>query len=342
MTPIAVRVRFLLHVLIVASLLLSATSALAHDSRPAYLELVETDGGTFELIWKLPLIGGRVPTIELSLPPDCRDVVPRVSSNLGNSILERRLIDCGEAGLIGKQIRFSGLEQTSDGVLVRIVSSDGSTVTTLVKASQPWVEISGPRTRWLVALDYTTLGVEHILGGIDHLLFVLALLLIVRGRRRLLITITSFTLAHSITLAAATLGLVWVPAPPVEAVIALSIVFLASELVKVNRGERSLTARAPWLVAFSFGLLHGFGFAGALTDIGLPEREIPLALVTFNVGVEFGQLVFVAVALAVIALMRRVCDSWPKWTPQLAAYGIGCVAAFWFIERVISSWSDSY
>ncbi|UCH40712.1 MAG: HupE/UreJ family protein, partial [Gammaproteobacteria bacterium] len=170
--------------------------------------------------------------------------------------------------------------------------------------------------------------------GFDHLTFVLALLLIVRGARRLIVTVTSFTLAHSITLAAATLGLLWVPGPPVEAVIALSILFLASELVKVNRGLPSLTARNPWIVAFAFGLLHGFGFAGALDDIGLPQNEIALALLMFNVGVEIGQLMFIAVILVLMLALSRLHRGWPDWLRQAPAYGIGGIAAFWLIERV--------
>lgn len=168
----------------------------------------------------------------------------------------------------------------------------------------------------------------------DHLLFVLALLLIVSGTRRLLLTITAFTIAHSITLAAATLGVLWVPGPPVEATIALSILFLASELVKVNRGQPSLTATRPWLVAFTFGLLHGLGFAGALADVGLPQHEIPLALLMFNVGVELGQVAFVAVVLAFVFALRKVRIQSSAGSRQLPAYGIGAMAAFWFIERV--------
>jgi len=185
-----------------------------------------------------------------------------------------------------------------------------------------------------VAGDYTLLGVDHILSGYDHLTFVLALLLIVSGTHRLILTVTSFTLAHSITLAAATLGLMWVPGPPVEATISLSILFLASELVKVNRGQASLTATYPWIVAFAFGLLHGFGFAGALNDIGLPENEIALALLMFNVGVEVGQLLFVAIVLVLLMALRKVRHQWPAWVYQVPAYSIGSVAALWFIDRV--------
>ena len=178
------------------------------------------------------------------------------------------------------------------------------------------------------------LGVEHILGGVDHLLFVLALLLIVSGGKRIFLTITAFTVAHSITLVAATLGWVHVPGPPVEAMIALSIVFVAAEIVHGLRGKPGLTARAPWVVAFSFGLLHGFGFAGALAEVGLPQKAIPVALLTFNVGVELGQLMFVAVALLAGAALRRVPLPRPAWMPFAIPYAIGCVAMFWVIERV--------
>jgi hydrogenase/urease accessory protein HupE len=324
--------------LIVASLLLSAASALAHDARPAYLELVATDAAGFELSWKRPLFGGRPPAMAMALPGACRDLVPPVESNLGDALLERRLIECGGGGLAGKQIRFPGLERTLSDVLVRIELADGGTFTSLVKASRPYVEVAEPPSAWAVAWQYLELGVAHILLGFDHLLFVLALLLIVRGWRRLLATVTAFTLAHSITLAAATLGFVRVPGPPVEATIALSIVFLASELLKVSRGQASLTARAPWLVAFSFGLLHGFGFAGALADVGLPRAEIPLALLTFNVGVELGQIAFVFMALAAVWLLGRIRMEWPTWAAQVPAYGIGSLAAFWLVERLVGIW----
>jgi hydrogenase/urease accessory protein HupE len=181
---------------------------------------------------------------------------------------------------------------------------------------------------------YFTLGVGHILGGIDHLLFVLALLLIVRGAKRIVFTITAFTVAHSITLIAATLGWVHVPGPPVEAMIALSIVFVAAEIVHGLRGEPGLTARAPWVAAFSFGLLHGFGFAGALAEVGLPQKAIPVALLMFNVGVELGQLIFVAAALAAGALLTQLRLRRPERLRWAASYAIGTIAMFWVIERV--------
>ena len=189
-----------------------------------------------------------------------------------------------------------------------------------------------------IAGSYFVLGVEHILGGFDHLLFVLGLLLIVRNTMLLVKTITAFTLAHSITLAMATLGFVHVEQTPVEAVIALSILFLATELSKQNRGESGLTSRAPWLVALCFGLLHGFGFAGALTEIGLPQADIPIALLFFNVGVEVGQLMFVAAVLVVQFFIQKIKVAWPAWVEQVPAYGIGSLAAFWFIQRTASFW----
>ena len=324
--------------LIAAAVLLTASPVLAHDARPAYLELVATDTSGFELSWKRPLFGGRPPAMAMALPTACRDVVPPVESNLGDALLERRLIECGAGGLAGQRIDFPGLDQTLSDVLVRIEQADGSIFMQLVKASRPWVRVAEAPTAWAVARQYLELGVAHILLGFDHLLFVLALLLIVRGRRRLLVTVTAFTVAHSITLAAATLGFVSVLGPPVEATIALSIVFIASELVKVRRGQPSLTAQAPWLVALTFGLLHGFGFAGALADVGLPRAEIPLALLTFNLGVELGQIVFVFVALTAVWLLGRIRKDWPTWTAQVPAYGIGALAAFWLVERLIGIW----
>jgi hydrogenase/urease accessory protein HupE len=182
---------------------------------------------------------------------------------------------------------------------------------------------------------YVGLGIEHILFGVDHLLFVLCLLLLVRGIRSLLATVTAFTLAHSITLAAATLGFIRVPATPVEATIALSIVFLACELVRGD-GRRTVARSHPWLVAFSFGLLHGLGFAGALAEVGLPQGEIPLALFAFNVGVELGQLAFVTAVLSLWRLVRLVPLRLPACTPRAAGYAIGSVAAFWVFARLAS------
>jgi hydrogenase/urease accessory protein HupE len=272
----------------------------------------------------------------LKLPEDVRNVTEPAVRELPDSLVERRVIEVESGTLVGARIDFVGLQGTITDVLVRVQLRDGSSSTTLVRASQPWVEIAGASGPLAVTGAYLTHGVEHILFGFDHLLFVLALILIVRSRRVLVWTITAFTAAHSITLALATLGLVHVPRPPVEAAIAASILLLAVEIVHLERGQIGLTARWPWVVAFSFGLLHGFGFASALADIGLPQGDIPLALFAFNVGVECGQLAFVAAVLSVGALARRVGPGLhvERYFLRMAPYAVGSLATFWLFERL--------
>ena len=216
---------------------------------------------------------------------------------IGGAYVERWRVSRPD-GLVGQEIAIDDLNRGVSDVIVRLERRDGTSQMERLLPESPQFTVKAPTGTAEVAWSYLVLGVEHILGGVDHLLFVLALLLIVRGGKRILITITAFTAAHSITLVAATLGWLHVPGPPVEAMIALSIVFVAAEIIHGLRGRPGLTARAPWVVAFSFGLLHGFGFAGALAEVGLPEKAIPVALLTFNVGVELGQLIFVAVVLA--------------------------------------------
>jgi hydrogenase/urease accessory protein HupE len=239
---------------------------------------------------------------------------------------------------VGHPIAIDGLSATMTDVLVRMEGLDTKTQTTRLTPSAPSFVVEAAPKATEVARTYLVLGVEHILLGIDHLLFVLALLILVKGTRRLIWTVTAFTLAHSLTLAGATLGFVHVPGPPVEAAIALSIVFVAAEIVHSRQGMQGLTERFPWIVAFTFGLLHGFGFASALSEVGLPQTAIPLALLFFNVGVEIGQLLFIALVFAVIALarqvMRRFAVPQPLWTWRVAPYAIGSVAAFWFIQRI--------
>lgn len=327
----------LLYVLTILSVFYSglfSNNVFADDSQPAYLEIKQSTSSRYSVLWRTPNLSGRRSPLALQFPQEVRNLTTPILRELPGSLLERRLIETDASGLMGKRIEIAGLKMTSTEVLVRIEFANGVTTTTLLKPAQPWMIVEGPRSAWQVAWDYTVLGIEHILSGFDHLLFVLALLLIVSGTRRLLMTITAFTIAHSITLAAATLGLLWLPAAPVEATIALSILFLASELVKVNRGQPSLTASYPWLVAFTFGLLHGLGFAGALADVGLPQHEIPLALLMFNVGVELGQVLFVVVILASVFVLQKLRKNWPAWSRQLPAYGIGTMAAFWFVQRV--------
>jgi hydrogenase/urease accessory protein HupE len=308
--------------------------AFAHELQPSSLEVRQLTPERYEVIWRAPIYYRKPHPAKLQLPEHWQAVGEPTIRQLSDSALHRRVVDVPNGAIGGGVIHFLGLEATITDVFVRFIWLDSSQTTAIARPNQPWVEIVGQQSAWQVAWDYTVLGVDHILSGPDHLTFVLALLLIVSGARRLLITVTSFTLAHSITLAAATLGVMWVPGPPIEATIALSILFLASELVKVNRGQVSLTSRYPWIVAFVFGLLHGFGFAGALSDVGLPQNEIPLALLMFNVGVELGQLMFIVAILILVMALRKVRSEWPAWAHQLPAYGIGSIAAFWLIERV--------
>jgi len=224
------------------------------------------------------------------------------------------------------------LNNTLQDALARVERLDGTTQIQRLTPAEPGFEVTDAESRGDVARTYTALGVEHILLGIDHLLFVLALLMLVPNLRTLFWTVTAFTLAHSLTLAAATLGWAHVPQAPVEAVIALSILFVAMEIVHWQQGRPGITRRWPWLVAFTFGLLHGFGFAGALSEIGLPEHAIPLALLFFNVGVELGQLIFIGAVFAVSIVLKRAL--WPGWAWRVPVYAIGTMAAFWTIERI--------
>jgi hydrogenase/urease accessory protein HupE len=236
--------------------------------------------------------------------------------------------------LRGQTLRIAGLETTLTDALVRVAFGDGSTWVQRLTPRQPASLIPARPNAWGVAGTYLGLGVEHILTGIDHLLFVLALLLLTAGTWRLVKTVTAFTVAHSITLGLATLGIVHVPSKPVEAVIALSIVFVAAEIVQARQGRVGLAAQTPWIVAFMFGLLHGFGFAGALSEVGLPEGHIPVALLFFNLGVEAGQLLLIAGVLVFAAGVRRTRMSWPSWADLVPPYAIGGLASFWAIQRV--------
>ena len=321
-------------------LLFMGQAAMAHESRPAYLEINETAAGRYSVLWRTPVLSGMRLPIALRFAEDVRTLIEPVESELNDSLIERRIIDTGPAGLIGQRIEFVGLQASITDVLVRVSRLDGSLTTTLVHPAQPWIEIAATPGAFSVAGTFLAHGIQHILGGFDHLLFVFGLLLVSNGWM-LVKTITAFTLAHSITLALAVLGAVRLPGPPVEATIALSILLLAVEIARKNRGEISFTLQWPWVVAFCFGLLHGFGFAGALAEIGLPQRDLPLALFTFNVGVEIGQLMFVAAVLSLRALLLRFRRARPTllYARPVASYGLGTLAAFWFFESVSSFWS---
>lgn len=319
--------------LVLLAHLLLPTAARAHETRPGYLQIRETAPGQYALTWKTPLLGTMPLPVVLQLPDGLRALRPPVFQTLADSRVERRWVDAGPNGLAGRRIEFPGLQYTITDVLVRVELLDGRTWTTIVRPTRPYVEITAAQTSWQVAWTYLVEGFRHILFGIDHLLFVLGLMLIVKGRRNLLLTITAFTAAHSITLALATLGLASLPVLPLNAAIALSIVFLGPEIVRSWRGEPSFTLRYPWVVAFVFGLLHGFGFASGLTTAGMPSAAIPLALVSFNVGVELGQLVFVFAALGLARSFRVLEVRWPRWAQLLPGYAVGTLGTFWFLQR---------
>lgn len=314
-------------------LLLLTQMVQAHEVRPAYLELNEVRDGEFQLLWKKPMRG----ELQLALSPVfsgrtemLAPVTARLTGSAAVQTWRLRMLD----PLRGQTVRVAGLEGTMTDALVRISFSDGTSWTKRLTPQESAAAIPERQSAAAVAGEYLKLGIEHILLGIDHLLFVLALLLITQGRWMLVKTITSFTVAHSITLALAALGVVHVPQTPVEAIIALSIVFVAAEILHARNGRPGIAARAPWLVAFTFGLLHGFGFAGALSEIGLPEGQVPLALLFFNVGVEIGQLLFIAAVLGCIALAARARLNFPRWAATVPTYAIGSVAMFWVIQRV--------
>jgi hydrogenase/urease accessory protein HupE len=320
-------------------LLLVACSARADEFRPAYLELRQTDAETYDVLWKVPARGGDSRLrLNVVFPPGAIDFAEPQASFVGASHIERRRIR-QPGGLDGKTIEIDGLAGSGAEMLVRVVRANGSAQVTRILPGNSSFAVEAPAGGLAVAKTYVLLGIEHILLGIDHLLFVLALLVIVRGSARIVVTVTAFTLAHSITLAAATLGWLALPPAPVEAAIALSIVFLAREIAMAWRGRPGLTERMPWVVAFVFGLLHGLGFAGALAEIGLPHQAIPLALLGFNVGVEIGQLLFVAAVLALAFGFRRWvlrARGWLRWVPP---YVIGGIASLWVVERVAAFWA---
>ncbi len=319
-------------------LLLSSAAVNADIFRPAYLELREIGNNTYDVLWKVPAQGDGAPlSVFVTFPPGTESLSEPRPILTGGAWVERWQIK-RDSSLEGETIVIVGSASGVTDVIARIERLDGSSQVETLAADKTEFVVKPPAGKAEIAWSYLVLGVEHILGGVDHLLFVLALLLIVHGGMRILATVTAFTVAHSITLVAATMGWVQVPGPPVEAIIALSIVFVSAEVMHGLQGRPGLTARAPWLVAFSFGLLHGFGFAGALAEVGLPQNSIPVALLMFNVGVEVGQLLFVLAMLLLGATLARLAVTGRSWLLPSAAYGIGCIAAFWTIERVASFW----
>lgn len=324
---------------IVAALVLASRAAFAHEVRPAYLELREAGADAWNLFWKVPALGtDRRLGLRLILPENCRTDGASDATIAGGAYVERARIVC-DGGIAGRAIRIESLAATLTDALARVEGAGGSTQIARLTPERPAFVVAAAPSAFDVVRAYLPLGVEHILTGIDHLLFVLGLLLLVDGPRRVVATISAFTVAHGTTLTLATLGMVRVPPAPVEAVIALSIVFVAREIVARWRQEPpSLARRRPWLVAFAFGLLHGLGFAGGLSAAGLPAGHVPLALLLFSVGVEIGHFAFVAAALATMTALRRLRVDPPAWARAVPAYAIGSVAAFWMIQRVSAFW----
>jgi hydrogenase/urease accessory protein HupE len=322
----------------VAALLLLTTAlapaARAHEARPGFLELRQQDAQTWSFLWKKPTGGEVEIQIAPVIPEGCRLATSDRQPLSPGAVVVRGTLGCPE-GLAGKTIAIAGLEATITDVLVRLHHQDGRLESHLLRPALPRVTLGGTTSAGARALGYVQLGVQHILLGVDHLLFVLGLLLIVSGRLMLVKTITSFTLAHSLTLAIATLGYAEAPLPPLNAAIALSILFLGPEVVRTWRGETSFTIRHPWVVAFAFGLLHGFGFASGLTAMGLPRAEVPLALLLFNVGVELGQLAFVLLVVLLERSFRLLEVRWPRLVERLPGYAVGTLGAYWTIQRTL-------
>ena len=320
------------HFAFAIALVVGLSAVAAHDTMPGYLELRETAPETWEMLWKQPTRGELDRGLAPVFSPDCTVGPPETQRPSPAALISRATIRCA-FGLAGTTVEVTGLAASQTDVLVRVYHADGRTETHLLTPSETSVAIGAATSGVARSVAHFRLGVEHILQGVDHLLFVLGLLLIVPSRWMLLKTITAFTVAHSLTLAVATLGYAHAPALPLNASIALSILFLGPEIVRARRGGTSLTLRHPWIVAFAFGLLHGFGFASGLLSMGIPTGEIPLALLSFNLGVEAGQLAFVALILALERAFRVLEVRWPGWAVAVPGYVVGSLGAYWTIER---------
>jgi hydrogenase/urease accessory protein HupE len=316
--------------LLLAALLLAAVSAVGHEVRPAYLQITEVAPERFEVLWKQPVLADRRLPIDPVLPPDCAPTATAAPEHTGTALIQTWHAHCD---LRRGRLAIAGLSATLTDVLVRIRYLDGDGVHQILRPSSPTLDLGAPAPG---VGAYFTLGFEHLLLGIDHILFVIGLVLFIRSPWMLLKTVTAFTVAHSITLALSVLELVRLPQGPVEAVIALSILFLARELTMPAARRSPITRTAPWVMAFTFGLLHGFGFAGALAEIGLPREQLALALLLFNLGIEAGQIAIVAALLLALRLGRLLDQGRPVSLLERGfTAGMGCMAAFWTIDRVV-------
>lgn len=322
------------YVLVCAAVLGGVNESPAHEVRPGLFELRETNPDTYSMLWKKPAGGETEIQIAPVIPDGCTMSTSDRPLPTPGAFVMRGLLRC-EGGIQGKKLAINGLESTITDVIVRVDMLDGRKWTTIVHPSHPWVQVAATQTRLVVIGNFIGEGIRHILFGADHMLFVLGLLLIVKDRWMLLKTITAFTIAHSITLAIATLGYANAPMVLLNAGIALSILFLGPEIARSWRGQTSFTIRNPWVVAFAFGLLHGFGFASALTSAGLPRSDLPLALLSFNFGVEIGQVSFVALVLLLERSFRVLEIRWPRFAEVLPGYTVGSLGAFWTIQRIV-------
>ena len=313
--------------------LIAASPAAADELRPGYLELTQQDAQHWKLVWKAPVLGGLATHARPLVPPQCRQSAPTARLE-GAALVAESMFTCS-TDLAGSSVGLAGMDAVFTDALVRIAPLGRPVQAARLTPGHATVTVARVPDRWDVARSYFVLGVEHILTGYDHLLFVVALVLLL-GRLGVVVrAATAFTLAHSLTLIGTTLGVIGLAQAPVEALIALSIVFLAVEVVKQDPASPRLSERIPWVVAFGFGLIHGFGFAGALREIGLPVGDVPTALLTFNLGVEAGQLVIVVLTLALLFAVRRFATPALRPVKLAASYAIGITASFWFIQRLV-------
>jgi len=307
----------------------------AHSMMTAYLDLSESPDGSTIVVWRRPVYPGNVMTLEPVFPA-------RVTRAFSDPVRDEGVFTRSQFVVRGAPRLWSDCRIAMEGtapngleVLVRIELADGHKHVAVLRTATDSFTVPAHPGRWQAASSYFRLGLDHILQGVDHLLFVLGLLILVPGRMKLLKTITAFTIAHSMTLGIATLGYAQAPLPPLNLAIALSIFFLGPEIIRKQRGQTSLTIERPWLVAFAFGLLHGFGFASGLTALGLPRAEVPFALLLFNLGVEFGQVCFVFLILALVRSFRALEITWPRWVAALPCYTVGGLGAFWTIQCAV-------
>ena len=328
------RMLIALSLLVAATLSFSARDAQAHEVRPALPEIEEVAGGRYDVTWTVPIFQGQLPYLRPRFAENISVASAPVVRDIPGARIETTTYAATSGALVGTEIVIDGLSALQIDVLVQVTLENGTYYSTILRPKEPSWIVPASQTNWDVFVSYAYLGGEHILQGVDHLLFVFALMLLIHNRFMLLKAVTAFTVGHSITLALATLGFVNVPPGPTETVIALSIVFLASEIIHNRRGVKTIATQSPWLIAGGFGLIHGLGFASALTDIGLPQQAVPLALFAFNVGVEIGQVMFIAVVLCVMFPLQRLGLAHFNGAWLAGAYAIGIVASYWTVERI--------